>query len=196
MAIRNFARGVGLVAILFCNVLARGQSRTIASPAQQARNSEASLVWLRAHLHVREATGRNDGPDVTAIIRAAGGTPGEEYCGDTQFNAQKAWRGPTPAGPAGSYNWFLNPTRTYFLLGVRGSVDSLKVGHCIGIYSPKRKRIAHITRVAQLGRPVRAGRPPRGYFCIGGNEGLGVNAGIHLNFYPASGIYAAANWSY
>ena len=39
------------------------------------------LQWEREHVH--EKGGNNRGPEVDAIIRKAGGTPGEPWCGDT-----------------------------------------------------------------------------------------------------------------
>lgn len=39
------------------------------------------LGWARAGVH--EVGGNNRGPDVERIIREAGGTPGEPWCGDT-----------------------------------------------------------------------------------------------------------------
>jgi hypothetical protein len=78
------------------------------------------------------------------------------------------------------------------LYGQRGSFDSVRVGFEIGIYNPRRGRIAHITRAVALAHPLRKGRPAWGAWCIG----TGATAGVHRTFYPASGIYAASNWLY
>ena len=177
-------------ALLLCLLLA------LASPATAApTGAECCIAWLRARLWVREATGHNDGPAVAAIIAANNGNPRDEWCGHTQADAQRSCGLPVPKGSGGSYNWFLDRVRTFYLVGVRGTLDAIQPGHLVGIYSPKRGRIAHITRAVQVVPPLRKGRPPRGFYCIGGNEGSGTNAGMHLTYYPSGGIHAAANWS-
>jgi hypothetical protein len=162
--------------------------------ALEAQRAATATVWLQQHSYIREM-GHNRGPLIDEWAKANGNAYGSEWCGLTQWACQKAQGLPTPKGPAGSYNWFLDRKRTY-LLGARGSFDSVRVGHCIGIYNARRGRVAHITRAMELARPIRKGRPARGAWCIGGNEGSGANAGVHLTFYPAPSIYAASNWLY
>lgn len=162
--------------------------------AVEAQRAATATAWLQKHCYIREQ-GNNRGPLIDEWAKANGNAYGSEWCGLTQWACQKAQALPTPKGPAGSYNWFLDPKRTY-LLGARGSFDSVREGHCIGIYNARRGRIAHITRAVELARPIRRGRPARGAWCIGGNEGSGAKAGVHLTFYPATSIYAASNWLY
>lgn len=52
--------------------------------AQMPKKSmrEAAFAVAEAHLHVREVGGNNRGKLVEKIIKAAGGTPGEAWCGD------------------------------------------------------------------------------------------------------------------
>jgi hypothetical protein len=163
--------------------------------AVQPQRAALATAWLEQHLYLKETHGYNRAPLIDTWARANGNALGSEWCGLTQWACQKAQKLPTPRGPAGSYNWFLDPARTV-LLGTRGSFDSVRVGYCIGIYSARRGRIAPITRAVQAARPIRKGRPARGFWCIGGNEGSGANAGVHRTFYPATGIHAGANWLY
>lgn len=153
------------------------------------------LQWSAAHLHVREATGRNDGPEIWAWQALTGNARGVEWCGCYQAGGQKACGLPFPAGAGGARNWFLDPKRTYFLKGVRGSIDSLKPGHQVGFYYASHKRIAHIGRAIM---PTRA-RGARGWYCNEGNTGKGggrTGAGVHLLMRANWEIHAAANWLY
>lgn len=163
--------------------------------ALEARRAAAATAWLEAHLYIREQTGDNDGPDVWALIREGGGEPRSAWCGFTQRKVQAVLGLPFPDGAGGSYNWFLLRSRhTYYIQGQCGTADSIRVGHCVGIYSARRGRIAHITRAVALVPPLRKGRAPRAAYCIGGNEGSGPRAGIHRTLYPLSSIYALSNW--
>lgn len=123
----------------------------------QDRNGAATVQWLTDRLWWRE-TSYNAGPGISDAIRANGGRPRDEYCGHTQAGAQRSRRLPVPVGSGGSYNWFLDPRRTV-VLGQVGSWDSIRVGYKVGIFSPARGRIGHITAAAELVRPIRQGRP-------------------------------------
>jgi hypothetical protein len=164
--------------------------------AIEAQRAAAATAWLEQHLYLKETHGYNRAPLIDTWARANGNALGSEWCGLTQWGCQQALKLPSPKGPAGSYNWFPPASPRTVLYGTKGSFDSVRVGFNIGIYNPRRGRIAHITRAVELARPVRKGRPARGAWCIGGNEGSGAKAGVHRTFYPASGIYAAANWLY
>lgn len=169
-----------------------------AQPQRNAAVQAATIGWLTARLNVREATGRNDGPAVAAIVRAGGGPPnaGLEWCGFTQAAAQRAQRLPIPAaGMQGAARaWFADPGRTYYLAGRRGLLTSIQPGDLAGFdYG---QGIHHITRFAQVMPPLRKGRPPRGFYTLGGNEGRGTNAGVHRTYYAAPTIAAAARWDY
>lgn len=176
-------------ALLLCWLLCT-HAHAQAPRAVQAQRAAAATVWLQQHLYLRETAGYNRAPLIDSWARANGNALGSEWCGLTQWACQRAQKLPTPVGPAGSYNWFKDPKRT------SRNFDSLRVGYCVGIYNTRRGRIAHITRAVELARPIRKGRPARGAWCIGGNEGSGANAGVHLTFYPATGIYASSNWLY
>jgi hypothetical protein len=159
------------------------------SRVQQARNGAATVAWLQTRLWVREATGKNDGPAVAALVKAGGGNPAirPEWCGFTQAADQRAHKLPIPAnGMQGAARaWFWVPAR-------RVPLDSVKPGHLAGFdYG---RGIHHVARVAVVGKPLRAGRPPRTIWTIAGNEGQGANAGMHLTPYPSPNIAAFANW--
>lgn len=184
-------------ATLWCSLLLIGGSlRAQPSRAVQAQRAAACTIWLQQHLYMTEAAGYNRHPLIDAWARANGNAPGSEWCGLTQWACQKAVKLPTPPGPAGSYNWFKDIKRTYYVRGVRGVLDSVRVGHPVGIYNAKRGRIAHIMRVVKVVPGIRPGRPPRSFYTIAGNEGSGPTAGMRLTLYAAPSIYAAANWLY
>jgi len=164
----------------------------LSARVRQALNGACTIAWLRTRLWWRE-TSYNAGPGITEIIRANGGSPREEYCGDTQAGAQRSCSLPVPAGSNGSYNWFLNPKRNT-LLGHAGSFDSTRQGYKIGIFNARKGRIAHITAADVVVTSRNA--PARGAWCIGGNEGSGTKAGMHRTWYPKANIYAAANYNY
>jgi hypothetical protein len=169
-----------------------------AQPSRNPAVQAATIDWLTARLAVREATGRNDGPAVAALVRAGGGEPnvGLEWCGFTQAADQRAHGLPIPAaGMQGAARaWFVDPRRTYYLAGRRGQLTSIAPGDLAGFdYG---HGIHHITRFAQVMPPLRKGRPPRGFYTIGGNEGRGANAGVHRTYYPATNITAGARWDY
>lgn len=164
--------------------------------AIEAQRAAAATAWLEQHLYLKESYGYNRHPVIDGWARANGNALGSEWCGLTQWACQQALKLPSPKGPAGSYNWFPPASPRTVLYGTKGSFDSVRVGFEIGIYNPRRGRIAHITQAVELARALRKGRPARGAWCIGGNEGTGASAGMYRTFYPASGIYAASNWLY
>lgn len=163
----------------------------------QAQRAAKVLAWSAAQLGVREATGRNDGPQIDAWLRLVGSPPRSAWCGAYQGGGQKANGLPMPAGAGGSYNWAKDAKRTYFLRGVRGSIDSLRPAHQVMFYYPALGRIGHIGRAVTPGRPIRKGRAVRGWYCNEGNTGVGGGrdgAGVHLLFRAATEIHACANW--
>lgn len=165
-----------------------------AQPAAQRQRADCTLGWLRDHLWVREATGHNDGPAVWALIHAGGGQRHDEWCGYTQLAAQRACGLPVPAEAGAARAWFRARRRLVYTQGGIGSLAAVRPGYCVGIRYGS--AIHHIIRAAVAGRAVRRGRPARGWYCYGGNEGRGPNAGIHYTFYPAASFNAVANWLY
>jgi hypothetical protein len=166
------------------------------SKAVQAKRATATIVWLQKHINLRETGGNNRGPLIDSWARACGNDLGSEWCGLTQWADQRANNLPVPVGPAGSYNWFKDVKRTQYIVNIRGRLDSIPPGWPAGIYNNRKGRIAHIVRIISVVPNEIKGRPPRGFWCIAGNEKSGKNAGVHLTYYPAASIHAAANWLY
>ncbi|GAA4362734.1 hypothetical protein GCM10023185_30940 [Hymenobacter saemangeumensis] len=153
-----------------------------------------------ARLHIREATGRNDGPEVELAQRLAGAKKGDPWCGCEMYMQQRLSGLPWPKWPAAARNWSLGTdARTFYITGVRGSLDSIRLGHIVTFYYPNLGRVGHVGRAVGFSRPVRAGRPVRGFIVRSGNTGRGGGrdgAGVYDVFYPAYSIYAASNWLY
>ena len=199
MEIRPLYRYLAGLAAAVCSLRAGGQSRPV-SRAQQSANAICLLKGSAARLGIREATGRNDGPEVEAAQRAAGARKGDPWCGCEQYVEQKLCGLPAPAWSAAAANWTRagNP-RTYYVRGQRGSLDSIRVGDQVTFYYANLGRVGHVGRNVQATRSVRRGRPARGFVVRAGNTGSGGGrdgAGVHDVFYAATDIYAAANWKY
>ena len=168
------------------------------SRAIQARTGAAIVAWHTAHLNVRELTGNNDGPPIDQWLDLVGSPRRSPWCGATQGACQFALGLPRPAAAGAAKSWAV-PARTYYVRGVRGSLDSLRAGHRVMFFYSNLGRIGHIGAFVSPLRPIRAGRPARGWVVVAGNTGTGGGrdgAGIHQNFYPAASLYAVANWSY
>lgn len=166
---------------------------------QQARNTACLLKVAAARLHIREATGRNDGPAIDAMLRLVGSPLRSPWCGAEQAQQQRLCGLPFPRHAGAAKSWAAERPRTYFLQGVRGTVDSLKPGHQVMFYYPALGRIAHVGRAIAPGRSIRKGRPARGWYTIEGNtnpQGSREGGGVHRLFRLRSEFYAAANWTY
>jgi hypothetical protein len=168
-------------------------------PPRNAVATAACIKWLMARQTIREATGRNDGPAVAALVKAGGGDPSirPEWCGFTQAACQKANGLPIPgAGMQGAARaWFPKEgLRTTYLVGVRGTLDVIGPGDLVGFdYG---RGIHHVARCKEVVPALRKGRPPRAFYTLAGNEGRGTNAGLHLTYYAAPNIDAAARWDF
>lgn len=195
--VQGLARLLVVVALV---LLAVKCAQAQPTPAVQLANANCSLKWSYTQLYVRELTGNNDGVEVEAYLRATGNRKGESWCGSFQAAVQRACGLPSPAGAAGSYNWFkLTNPRTYYVRGQRGSADQIQLGDKVGFYYSNLGRIGHILLVARESRPIRAGRPSRGFILRSGNTGRGGGrngAGVWDLYYPTTSIYAASNWKY
>ena len=173
-----------------------------AQTAHRARPGAAAcqLQAATARLHVREATGRNDGPEVWAAQKAAGAKRGDPWCGCEMYVQQVGCGLPFPKWPAAARNWSdAGSPRTFYLRGLRGSLDSIRPGHIVTFYYANLGRVGHVGKVVALGRPLRAGRPPRTFLVNAGNTGRGGGrdgAGVYNVTYQAADIFGAANWSY
>ncbi|GGG34313.1 hypothetical protein [Hymenobacter glacieicola] len=183
-------------------LLVTGSLQVAAQVAHRAKPGAVAcqLQVATARLYVREATGRNDGPEVWAAQKAAGAKKGDPWCGCEMFVQQQACGLPSPKWPAAARNWSQSTDpRTFFIRGLRGSLDSLRPGHIVTFYYANLGRVGHVGKVVALGRAVRAGRAPRTYLVNSGNTGRGGGrdgAGVYNVNYPAYQVYAGANWSY
>ncbi|TPG66052.1 hypothetical protein [Hymenobacter nivis] len=187
------------VVLLLLGLRQYTHAQPVPSRAIQARYGAQLVAWTRTQLYLRELTGNNDAPEIDAWARANGVALRSSWCGLYQWKANKVLGLPTPRGAAGSYNWALDPVRTYYLRNRRGTLDSLKVGHRVMFYYSNLGRIGHIGLAVAASRKVRAGRPARGFIINAGNTGRGGGrngAGVYDLFYASSDIYAAANWNY
>jgi len=170
------------------------------SRATQAASAKRVLDWSTKQLGVRELTGNNDGPEIDAWNRALGIPLRSYWCGSYQAAGQRACKLPYPAAAGGARYWTVpsNP-RTYYIAGVRGSLDSLKPGHQVTFYYRNLGRVGHVARLVAAGRAVRKGRPARVWYTNEGNTGTGGGrdgAGVHQLTRLPSEFYAAANWLY
>lgn len=188
--------------VLVCAVYAaHGQPLPRRNPRVQA----ATCEWLKVRLDYRETWGNNRGPLVDPIIRAGGGTPGQEWCGFTQAACQRAHGLPIPKNglQGGARYWFCADAsckvllaRTFYYAGRRGVLDSIQPGDITGFVWRPSVIIHHVTRCAEIVAPLRKGRPPRAFYTLGGNEGKGTTAGLKRTYYLATSITAAARWDY
>lgn len=169
--------------------LAWGQPGRLAPPAAtQQANARRILAWEASQLYVREH-GYNRGPEVESYQRTTGNAPGDEYCGSYQATANARCGLPFPASAGGARYWFLlSDPRTFFVQGLRGSVDDILPGHRVGFYSPSARRIGHIGCAET--------RTRNGFITNEGNTGRWPNAGVHRLSRGKGEIYAASNWNY
>lgn len=164
--------------------------------AIEAANGKATIKWLQDHRYIR-MTANNRGKEVDSWTRELGNALGSEWCGITQFKAQKTCGLSWPAGAAGSYNWFKpGPRLVYQAGGAKGSLDSLKQGHKLGLFNARKGRIAHIMALDKVVRNPDDHRRIKGVYSLAGNEGSGAKEGLHYTYYPAANIYAGANYNY
>jgi hypothetical protein len=108
-------------------------------------NTECQTCIINTYtsqLGVREATGRNDGPEVEAYLASVGFTKGAPWCAAFTHwvllqcqaaRVRSAW----------SPSWF--PNSRVILGKSKGKQDvEVVAGDVFGIYFPARKRIAHV----------------------------------------------------
>lgn len=140
-------------------------------------------------LHVREATGANDGPRVTLYLRSVGLDAGHPWCA-----AFVHWTyrqvGIVASANAWSPSWF--PTRRLVYHRTRKARDGLPApGDVFGIYYPSRGRIAHVGIVESWNEGGAY------VLTIEGNTndfGSREGDGVYRKKRPRRQIYAVANW--
>jgi hypothetical protein len=96
---------------------------------------------------VREATGKNDGPVIEAILRSAGASKGDPYC--AAFNywcySQAGLAALVPRS-AWSPDWLRKPTWTLARSGL-----APQPADAFGLYFPSKGRIAHTGLIRKWG---------------------------------------------
>lgn len=92
------------------------------------------------YVGVREATGRNDGPEVEYFLAGVDMQRGVAWCGAFAYAAHVE-AGIRPPGKASAYAW----SPTWFSTASRDiPIDRCEAGDVMGIYFPSLGRIAHV----------------------------------------------------
>lgn len=125
--------------------------------AGEARPQESArpqvLAAARSALGWTEATGRNDGPQIEAILASTGNHRGDPYCAAFVY-----WCGKTAGWPrlyprsAWSPDMVQEPTWTR----ARGGREP-RAGDAFGIYFPAKGRVAHTGLIESASRSVFTG---------------------------------------
>lgn len=132
-----------IVLLLFCLLV--GLTR-----AEEPQGRERVLAVARGLVGTQEATGRNDGPQIEAILHAAGANKGDPYCAAFNFWCyQQAGFARLVPRSAWSPDWVDRPTWT-----LRNGGRTPLPGDSWGIFFPRRGRVAHTGLVESWGRDV------------------------------------------
>lgn len=100
-------------------------------------------------LDVREATGRNDGPEVAVILRSVGLGEGYAWCGAFVFRCHQLAAVPLPPPPS-TYAWAATWTasrviwRNADLKRLQPLPDQPAPGDVFGIWFPDLGRVGHV----------------------------------------------------
>jgi hypothetical protein len=95
----------------------------------------------------KEATGRNDGPVIEAILASTGNRKGDPYCAAFNYYCyDKAGLGSLVPRSAWSPDWVRNPTWTR-----ENGGDTPRPADSFGVYFPSKKRVAHTGLVKSWG---------------------------------------------
>jgi hypothetical protein len=108
------------------------------------------LVAAESLLGTTEATGRNDGPVIEAILASTGNRKGDPYCAAFNFYCyQEAGLAKLVPRSAWSPDWVKNPTWT---LAQGGRAP--RPADAFGIYFPRKGRVAHTGLVKSWAPPT------------------------------------------
>jgi hypothetical protein len=106
------------------------------------------LSTALAHIGTREATGKNDGPIIEAILASTGNSKGDPYCAAfCYWSYDRAGLASLVPCSAWSPDWVTRPTWSR----ERGGATP-RPGDPFGIYFTSRGRVAHVGLVRQWGR--------------------------------------------
>lgn len=136
-----------LAAILLVAILPHRADCQGTAP-ESGDNRKRILSTALALIGTREATGKNDGPIIEAILASTGNTKGEPYCAAFCFWCyQQAGLESLVPRSAWSPDWVARPTWSRDLGGI-----APRPGDPFGIYFASKGRVAHVGLVRKLGK--------------------------------------------
>lgn len=120
----------------------------LAAPAAGSR--ERVLGVATALIGTAEATGKNDGPKIEAILASTGNRKGDPYCAAFNFYCyREAGLAKLVPRSAWSPDWVKNPTWTL----AQGGREP-QPADAFGIYFPRKERVAHTGLVKKWSAPT------------------------------------------
>lgn len=188
-SLKHFA--VGLAFLFLCGA-GCGQTVVSVSPQEQGLGPRERVMFVAESLiGTTEATGRNDGPIIEAILRSANASKGDPYC--AAFNTYCYLKAGVKGAPVSAWSpdWVRNPTWTRANGG-----ESPRPADSWGIYFPSKKRVAHTGLVETWGdkkafRTIEANTSPDARAgSASDRDGDGIWRKIRLK----SQIYSVRNW--
>lgn len=140
------SRALFSVILLVTLIPDRSACQGTATESQEPRKRILSTAL--AHIGTREATGKNDGPIIEAILASTGNSKGDPYCASFCYwcYLQAGLGGIVPRS-AWSPAWVSRPTWSR----ERGGITP-RPGDPFGIYFASKGRVAHVGLVRQWGK--------------------------------------------
>jgi len=146
------------------------------APAPTVKSKREQVIELaESMVGITEATGRNDGPEVAAILRSAGINNPAEWCGASICHIYKQLQVETPNGCAWSPSWFPKAKRI--------EADEVRPGDVFGQHVKSKGRIGHVGIIQ--------GREGGGYWIT--LEGNISDKFTGRRLHPRS-VHAFSNW--
>lgn len=138
-----------LFALFFAPLFCYGQSSG-GTPTPSLGTRDRVLFEARKLVGTTEATGKNDGPVVEAILASTGNSKGDPWCASAnRYVYDRAGLGLRGPRSAWSPSWVANPTWTQAKGG-----RTPQPGDAFGIFFPSKGRIAHTGLVGAWGKTV------------------------------------------
>lgn len=171
--------------------LPRIESPSAPAPRALVAPRDRVLAEASALVGTTEATGRNDGPMIEAILKSAGASKGDPYCAAFNYwcylRAGLAARVPRSAW---SPDWVRAATWTR----AKGGRTPMP-GDSFGIYFASKGRVAHTGLVEEWGdRSVRTLEGNTAPEAVAGSAADRDGGGIYRKRRLVSQIYAVRNW--
>ena len=183
--IRALLPTIVLIALLSHRGACQGASEAGGNPRKRILSTAISLIGTR------EATGRNDGPLIEAILASTGNAKGDPYCAAFCYWCYlQAGLGEIVPRSAWSPDWVARPTWTR----ERGGAIP-RPGDPFGIYFASKGRVAHVGLVRQWDRQsvvtVEANTSPE---AAAGSAADRDGGGIWSKRRLIRQVYASRNW--